>query len=106
MDVAMKKAKETGVGWVSAKGSNHFGIAGWYTLRAMKKGLMGMAFTNTSPIQYPTRAAKPALGTNPICIGVNGTGGDHFLLDMATTTVAIGKVGCPGLKDLVTFSEP
>ncbi|EYC02512.1 hypothetical protein Y032_0099g3157 [Ancylostoma ceylanicum] len=51
-----------------------------------------MAFTNTSPIQYPTRAAKPALGTNPISIGVNGTGGDHFLLDMATTTVAIGKV--------------
>ncbi|EPB66993.1 malate/L-lactate dehydrogenase [Ancylostoma ceylanicum] len=51
-----------------------------------------MAFTNTSPIQYPTRAAKPALGTNPISIGVNGTGGDHFLLDMATTTVAIGKM--------------
>ncbi|EYB83092.1 hypothetical protein Y032_0343g3064 [Ancylostoma ceylanicum] len=92
MDLAVKKAKETGVGWVCAKGSNHYGIAGWYVMRAMKEGVMAMSFTNTSPIQYPTRASVPALGTNPMAIGVNGTGDDHFLLDMATTTVAIGKV--------------
>uniref|UniRef100_A0A8L8JVE3 Malate dehydrogenase n=1 Tax=Heligmosomoides polygyrus TaxID=6339 RepID=A0A8L8JVE3_HELPZ len=92
MDLAVKKAKEAGVGWVVAKGSNHFGICGWYVSRAMKHNVLGMAFTNTSPIMYPTRASVPALGTNPLCLGANGTGGDEYLLDMATTAVAIGKV--------------
>ncbi|GMT15599.1 hypothetical protein PFISCL1PPCAC_6896, partial [Pristionchus fissidentatus] len=92
MDLAVKKAKEAGVGWVAAKGSNHFGIAGWYSMRAMKQGCMGLAFTNTSPLMYPTRAAKPALGTNPISLAAAGKEGDAFVLDMATTTVAIGKV--------------
>lgn len=40
MDIAMKKAKESGVGWVVAKGSNHFGIAGWYTMQASENKLM------------------------------------------------------------------
>lgn len=92
MDLAIKKAKEAGVGWVVAKGSNHYGIAGWYAMRAMKAGMIGMSFTNTSPVVYPTRSSHAALGTNPLALGANGTGGDSYLLDMATTTVAIGKV--------------
>uniref|UniRef100_A0A1I7Z406 Malate dehydrogenase n=1 Tax=Steinernema glaseri TaxID=37863 RepID=A0A1I7Z406_9BILA len=92
MDLAMKKAKEAGVGWVVAKGSNHFGIAGWYTLKAIEQGMIGMSFTNTSPIMYPTRSSKAALGTNPLSLGAAGVNGDSFVLDMATTTVAIGKV--------------
>ncbi|KAK6735675.1 hypothetical protein RB195_018725 [Necator americanus] len=92
MDLAVKKAKDAGVGWVVAKGSNHFGIAAWYVMRAMKEGMMAMSFTNTSPVTYPTRSSKPALGTNPMCIGANGTNGDSYVLDMATTTVAIGKL--------------
>lgn len=75
-----------------AKGSNHFGIAGWYSLRALQAGLMGMAFTNTSPVMVPTRAKKPTLGTNPLTLAAPGENGDSFVLDMATTGVAIGKV--------------
>jgi LDH2 family malate/lactate/ureidoglycolate dehydrogenase len=91
-DLAIKKAKETGVGWVVAKGSNHYGIAGWYSLRACEQGLLGLSFTNTSPLAVPTRAQKPALGTNPITLAAPGTNGDNFCLDMATTTVAVGKI--------------
>ena len=40
------QAKETGVGWVSVRGSNHFGIAGHYAAQALKQNLLGMAFTN------------------------------------------------------------
>lgn len=40
MDVAIKKAREFGIGWVVAKGSNHFGIAGWYAMRALNQGLV------------------------------------------------------------------
>ena len=55
MDVAVKKAKKTGVGWVSVKGSNHFGIAGYYSRQALNEGMLGMAFTNGSPYMAPTR---------------------------------------------------
>lgn len=92
MDLAIRKAKESGIGWVTARGSNHFGIAGWYSIRAMDQGLLGMAFTNTSPLMVPTRARKPTLGTNPISLAAPGTGGDSLVLDMATTAVALGKV--------------
>ncbi|KAH8379270.1 hypothetical protein KR009_003974 [Drosophila setifemur] len=92
MDLAIKKAKTVGVGWVCAKGSNHYGMAGWYAIRAMDQGLVGMSMTNTSPLMAPTRAKESALGTNPLSLGANATNGDKFLLDMATTAVAVGKI--------------
>ncbi|XP_029656027.1 uncharacterized oxidoreductase YjmC [Octopus sinensis] len=100
IDLAIKKAKEVGVGWVCASGSNHFGIAGWYSMRASNQGLLGMAFTNTSPLLVPTRAKKPALGTNPISVAAPAQKDDSFVLDMATTTVALGKVEINQRKDL------
>ncbi|XP_063220874.1 uncharacterized oxidoreductase YjmC-like isoform X2 [Bacillus rossius redtenbacheri] len=92
MQLAMDKARATGVGWVSAKGSNHFGIAGWYTMMAAKQGLIGMSFTNTSPLLSPTRSKSAALGTNPISVAAPASQGDSFVLDMATTAVAVGKI--------------
>ena len=47
MDLAMKKAKSSGVGWVSAKRSNHFGIAGHYSEMAARNGLIGELFEVT-----------------------------------------------------------
>lgn len=91
MDLAIKKAKQIGVGWVCAKGSNHYGIAGWYSMRAMKEGLVGISMTNTSPLMAPTRSKESALGTNPLALGAPGKS-DDFLLDMATTAVAVGKI--------------
>lgn len=92
MDLAIKKAKTVGIAWVNCTGSNHYGIAGWYAIRAAENGLIGMSFTNTSPLQVPTRAKKPVLGTNPIAFAAPGRKGDHFVLDMATSTAALGKV--------------
>ncbi|XP_067678012.1 uncharacterized oxidoreductase YjmC-like [Haliotis asinina] len=92
MDLAIQKAKSAGVGMVAAKGSNHFGIAGWYSMLASQQGLLGMAFTNTSPLSVPTRARKATLGTNPLSLAAPAHDGDEFVLDMATTTVALGKI--------------
>ncbi|KAE8737015.1 hypothetical protein FOCC_FOCC017528 [Frankliniella occidentalis] len=91
MQLAIDKAQQTGVGWVVAKGSNHYGIAGWYSMQALKKKMMGMSFTNTSPLVSPTRSKGAALGTNPISLAVPA-GSDSYVLDMATTAVALGKV--------------
>ncbi|KAL2740656.1 putative oxidoreductase YjmC-like [Vespula squamosa] len=92
MKLAIKKAKEYGIGMVSARGSNHFGICSYYTLMAMKENLIGFNCTNTSPLMAPTRAKKAALGTNPISLGMLAENGDEFLLDIATTAVALGKI--------------
>ena len=52
----------------------------------------GMSFTNTSPCVAPIRARKAIIGTNPIAVAAPGNNGDSFELDMATSTVAFGKV--------------
>nr|CAD7261477.1 unnamed protein product [Timema shepardi] len=92
MELAMAKARQTGVGWVVAKGSNHYGIAGWYSIKAVQCGLLGMSFTNTSPLMCPTGAKLAALGTNPLTLAAPAQNGDSFVLDMATTAVAVGKI--------------
>lgn len=92
MNLAIKKAKATGIGWVSAKRSNHFGVASHYSEMAMKEGLLGMAFTNSHPLMVPTRAKEPTLGSNPIACAAPGVGKDSFSLDMATTSKAAGKI--------------
>lgn len=88
MDLAIKKAKNVGIGWVCAKRSNHYGIAGWHTIYAEEHGMIGISMTNTSPLMAPTRSKIAALGTNPISVAAPG----GFELDMATTAVAVGKV--------------
>ncbi|XP_067004736.2 uncharacterized oxidoreductase YjmC [Anabrus simplex] len=92
MKVAMEKAHKSGVGWVVARGSNHYGIAGWYAMQAMEKGLMGLSFSNASPSMTPTRAKDAAMGANPLAVAAPAKDGDAFVLDMATTAVAVGKV--------------
>ncbi|XP_078615013.1 putative oxidoreductase YjmC isoform X1 [Branchiostoma floridae x Branchiostoma japonicum] len=100
MDLAMKKAKDAGIGWVVACGSNHYSIAGYYSLKACDQGLVGMSFTNTSPLVVPTRARKGVLGTNPISVAAPGKEGDSFVLDMATSTCALGKIELHDRKGL------
>uniref|UniRef100_A0A0K0EMG6 Malate dehydrogenase n=1 Tax=Strongyloides stercoralis TaxID=6248 RepID=A0A0K0EMG6_STRER len=92
IDLAIEKAKNYGISLVSTKGSNHYGIAGYYTLKSMESGMIGISMTNTSPLMFPTRSGKTALGTNPISFATKGIDDDSFVLDMATTTAAVGKI--------------
>jgi len=92
MQLAIEKARETGVGWVTAKNSNHFGIAGHYTAMAEKQGFLGLAMTNGTPWVAATRSrGQRVLSTNPIAFSAPGktTG---MCLDMATSAVAAGKI--------------
>ncbi|XP_014472376.1 PREDICTED: uncharacterized oxidoreductase YjmC [Dinoponera quadriceps] len=99
MEMAIEKAKKFGIGMVAARGSNHYGICGYYTMMAMEQGLIGFSCTNTSPLMAPTRSAKAALGTNPLSLGMAACEGDEFVLDMATTAVALGKIEMAIRKD-------
>ena len=92
MELAIKKAKATGAGLVSVRRSNHFGIAGYYSMMALKEGMMGLVMTNAVSMVTPTFSAKGVLGTNPISFAVPTGRLRPFVLDMATSAVPLGKI--------------
>jgi len=85
---AIRIAGEHGVALVTARESNHFGACAWWAEKMRAAGQIGIVMCNASPIVPPWQAKEGRFGTNPICMAVPGP----WLLDMATTTVAAGKV--------------
>ncbi len=91
MDLAIKKARESGIGVVTVRNSNHYGIAGYYALMATQEDMIGISMTNSRPLVAPTGGIERFLGTNPIALAAP-TKDKPFLLDMATSVVPIGKL--------------
>ena len=91
MEMAIAKAKVSGVGIVSVRNSNHYGIAGYYAKMACKEGLMGFSCTNSEAIMVPTFARKAMLGSNPIACAFPAKPYDFFF-DASTTVVTRGKL--------------
>jgi LDH2 family malate/lactate/ureidoglycolate dehydrogenase len=91
MELAIAKARQTGMGAVAVRNSTHFGIAGYYPLMAVKAGMIGMAFTNARPSIAPTFGVQPMLGTNPIAFGAPTDEDCPFLFDAATSITQRGK---------------
>ncbi len=92
MKMAIEKAKKYGLGAVAVRNSTHFGIAGYYSLMAIKEGMIGMTVTNARPSIPPTFGCEPMLGTNPLTIGAPTNEKFPFLLDCATSIIQRGKV--------------
>ncbi|MGN6164022.1 MAG: Ldh family oxidoreductase [Flavisolibacter sp.] len=92
MQIAIDKAKQAGTGWVSVQNSNHFGIAGYHSMMALREGMIGISMTNASPLVAPTFSVERLLGTNPICVAIPAGKQPAFVADMATTTAANGKL--------------
>jgi len=90
--IAMDLAEKAGTGWVSVRNTNHFGIAGYYVLKALERDLLGWAMTNSTKLVAPLWGAERMLGTNPIAIGFPGKKEPPIVVDMATSAVAYGKV--------------
>lgn len=92
MKMAILKAKKYGLGAVAVRNSTHFGIAGYYSLMAIKEGMIGLAVTNARPSMPPTFGVEPMLGTNPLTVGAPTDENFPFLIDCATTIIQRGKV--------------
>ena len=92
MQLAIRKAREYGMGGVAVRNATHFGIAGYYPLMAAKEGLVGMAFTNARPSMAPTFGSEPMLGTNPIAFAAPSDMAFPFCYDGATTIAQRGKI--------------
>ena len=92
MKMAINKAKKYGLGAVAVRNSTHFGIAGYYSLMAIKEGMIGLVTTNARPSIPPTFGSEPMLGTNPLTFGAPTDEEFPFLLDCATSIIQRGKV--------------
>jgi LDH2 family malate/lactate/ureidoglycolate dehydrogenase len=93
MLLAIEKARAAGLAAVSVRNSNHFGAAGAYAMLAAEAGLVGMAFSAAwDEAIVPTHGAQPRFGTNPIAFAAPAGEGAPFCFDIATSTVAIGKL--------------
>lgn len=92
MELAIKKAREVGTGWVAVKNSNHFGIAGIHAMMALEEDMIGIALTNASALVAPTFSKERMLGTNPIAVAIPAKNQPAFVADLATTTAANGKL--------------
>lgn len=91
-EIAMQKAADAGTGWVSVSNTNHYGIAGYYVLKALERDMIGWSMTNTTKLVAPLWGAERMLGTNPIAIAFPGKIHPPIVIDLATSACAYGKV--------------
>jgi LDH2 family malate/lactate/ureidoglycolate dehydrogenase len=92
MDEAMARAEQYGIGLVAARRCTHFGTAAYYALRATERGFLGLAATNTPGVMAPWGGAEPRLGNNPFALAAPLPGRPPFVLDMAQSAVARGRI--------------
>lgn len=92
MELAIQKAKDSGVAMVGVRNSRHFGMAAYYAMQALPHDMIGIAMTNASRQVVPTFGREAKFGTNPLCLAAPALDELPFVLDMATTTAAAGKL--------------
>ena len=89
---ALRVVQQCGLALVIARNSNHFGAAAYWGRKLTDSGQIGIVMTNASAAVPPWQGKAARIGTNPICVAVPGDTSETWLLDMATTTVSLGKI--------------
>ena len=92
MQVAIDKARASGISYVGVRNGGHFAAAGYYPLLAARAGLIGISMANDAPSVVAPGALRAVVGTNPFSYAIPAARHPPILLDMATSTVAGGKV--------------
>jgi ureidoglycolate dehydrogenase (NAD+) len=92
MDLAIAKARLTGMGYVGVKRGSHFGAAGYYAVRAAQQGLIGLATCNVDPGVCAPGSRGRVMGTNPIAWAAPAGHYPIVFLDIATSAVAASKL--------------
>jgi LDH2 family malate/lactate/ureidoglycolate dehydrogenase len=92
MGLAVERARAHGIALVGVKRSNHFGTAAFFVDAALAAGQVALVLSNASQTMPPVGGRRPFLGTNPLCIACPTPREAPFVLDMATSVVARGKI--------------
>ncbi|XP_039491711.1 uncharacterized oxidoreductase YjmC isoform X1 [Drosophila santomea] len=91
MDLALQKAREVGIGWVSARSSNCIGFASWYACQALEQRMIGLCMTNGAPTLVPAGGIEPILGENPIACAASGVH-EKFLADFGMAACSVDEL--------------
>ncbi len=89
---AVKRAKAHGIGAVGVRNSNHFGTCMYYTMMGAREGCVMFLTTNGGPAMAPWGGMKKIIGTNPWSVAAPVGSRAPFVVDMAATGVARGKI--------------
>jgi LDH2 family malate/lactate/ureidoglycolate dehydrogenase len=92
MELAIEKARSTGAGFVAVSNSRHFGAAAYYALLPVEHGMLGLSMTIGGLGVVPTYGRGRRLGINPLAFAAPSKHRHPFLLDIATSVVAGGKL--------------
>ncbi len=90
--IALDKAEAVGSAWVSVSNSNHFGMAAYYPLQTLERGLIGWAMCNSTKLVAPLWGAERMLGTNPMAIAFPCLTEPPVVIDFASSATAYGKI--------------
>jgi LDH2 family malate/lactate/ureidoglycolate dehydrogenase len=92
MELAMRKAKACGIGYVGVKHSSHYGAAGFYANLAAQHNMFGLSMCNVDPCMTVPGSKGKVLGTNPIAFAAPAGEEKPVYLDIATSAVAATKI--------------
>jgi L-2-hydroxycarboxylate dehydrogenase (NAD+) len=89
---AMRRADETGAGFVAVRNSTHFGAGGNYSMMALSRNMIGISMTKGIKGMVAPGSVGRGIDINVISIAIPAENEAPFVLDMATTVVAAGKI--------------
>nr|WP_168505195.1 Ldh family oxidoreductase [Streptomyces sp. S1D4-11]QIY93549.1 Ldh family oxidoreductase [Streptomyces sp. S1D4-11] len=89
---AVTRARAGGIAAVGVRRTVHTGAIGYYVSKIAEQGLVGLAFVAGMPNMGYTGAKGAAVATSPLAIAVPAESHAPLLLDMATATIALGKI--------------
>ena len=92
MNEAMRRAEEVGVGLVSVGNSTHCGAGFYYAMMALARDMIGIFMTTGGNVVIPPGGVRRAYGANVISVAAPAGEESPFVLDMATSAVAAGKL--------------
>jgi (2R)-3-sulfolactate dehydrogenase (NADP+) len=92
IEAGIEAARDHGMAAVGIRRSHHFGVAGHPVERLARRGLIGLAFSNTPAAMAPWGGTKALMGTNPIAFGCPRAEGDPLVIDLSLSKVARGRV--------------
>lgn len=92
MDIAISKAKSSGIFAVGLINSGHIGRVGAYSEMALAHDMIGIVIASTGPGTCPYGGKEKIMGTNPIAVAIPAGKENPISLDMATSVKASGNV--------------
>jgi LDH2 family malate/lactate/ureidoglycolate dehydrogenase len=90
--LAIERARQFGTATVAVRNANHFGAAGHFALMCAEANCIGLVASNTPPIMAVTGSSVRSIGNSPLAFGAPRLGGSPFVLDVAMSRVAGGKI--------------